>query len=390
MRTSLSIGRLFGFRVRLHVTWLIVLPLVVLFLASAGVPGPVESDPAARLVMALLVALLLLISVVAHELAHALAARRLAVPVDDVIVYVFGGTTNVEQAAPSPRSEALTALSGPLLSLLVGGLSLGGWSAASSMPGTAAAIATGVLWWVGTANVLLGLFNLLPAFPMDGGRILRAIFWRWRGDQLAGTRWATGVGRAIGLFLVGVGLVWAIASPGGLIIGLWLAVIGWMLRQTAVITNRRAEVGDLIAGLRVGEVMERDVPVIGPNLTIDTLLDQHRRGGGRSLYPVTMDGRLVGTIDVADAERMPSAEQAQTRVTDLMRRRDDVDTLTESMPLLDALGRFDRSRIDAFAVVDDREPDTLRGLLTRNGVVERMRERAARRAQAAGAAEPGR
>jgi len=363
-----------GLQVRVHPTWLLVGGLIVLALGTIGAPGVVRLDGIERWLMAGAVAGLFFVSVLAHELAHALTSRRLGLEVRQVTVNILGGIASLERSAPTPRSEALITASGPALSLVVGSGLLLVALTSENVTGVLGGFVHAVSWWVGMANLLLAGFNAIPSFPMDGGRLLRAGLWAATGDFARATRLATLVGRAFAVGLVVVGV--ALAVAGQFVLGVWLAFIGWFLYQAARAAARRAEVSRLIDGLLVRDVMERDVAVVGPNLTLDTLAQQRGTGLRGDLYPVMHDGRLVGTVDMRRVSRVRESDWATTRVTDVMARGAQLVTLTEPTPVLDAMARLDETGASALPVVDVEDDNQLLGLVTREGLMRTLRRRA--------------
>lgn len=380
---GLLLGPIFGLRVRVHLSWLFIIALIVLFVAESGAPtepGASTEVPLGaplRWLIGVVVAGLFFASVLVHELAHAFVARRFGLPVEEITLLVFGGPTQGDQEAPHPRAEAMIAGSGPLLSLAIGGGLLVAWAATIGASAEGVLVLGSICWWTGMANVLLGGLNLVPGFPMDGGRLLRAVLWAATKDFVKGTRAASICGRVSGLALVAGGVWLAISSD--LIIGAWLAITGLFMRQAATMSYRRVEVGQLVEGVEVADVMDQNVAVIGPNLTLDTLLDQDTRGEGAGMYPVTVDGSLVGTLDVRRAHRVPRSRWSTTRVADVMTSGDAIGALTERSAVIDALLRFENSRAVAFPVVDASDPRRLLGIVTRERLLEALRRRAALR-----------
>jgi CBS domain-containing protein len=226
-------------------------------------------------------------------------------------------------------------------------------------------------------NVLLAVFNLIPAFPMDGGRLVRAIAWKIGGDLVRATRVASLVGRTLAYGMIFGGFL--LALEGLVVGGLWLALIGWFLSRQARGSYNQVRLERLVGGMRIADALERDVAVVSPGLTLDTLVEQHELRGDTTLYPVTVDGQLVGAIDIDQVARVPRKDRASTRVIDVMRRSTQLVTFTEPQPLIEAVARFEQTGADAFAVVDGGDPQRLLGLVTRDGVIRLMRSRAARR-----------
>ena len=382
MRPGVPIGRLFGVRVRVHPSWFIVFALVVVSLATVGVPGERELTDSLRWSLAIIVAAFFFLSVLIHELAHALVARRRGVRVDEITLFIFGGPPAVEREAPDARSEAFIAAAGPVVSIAIALVALGIWAVLGAAAGDVALLVRGVAWWAGMSNLLLSAFNLIPGYPMDGGRLLRAVLWGVTGDFMRATRLAALTGRVFAYGLIAAGVAWAVG--GEIIPGIWLALIGWFLNQAAEGSYRRVEFGRLVDGIHVRDVMERDVAVVGPNLTLDTLVQQHVMAGKASLYPVTVDGELVGTVDMSQISRVARGEWPTTRVTEIMTRGDDVSTITSPETGMDAMTRFEETGAPAIPVVAEDDRRRLLGLVTRDGLIRALRRRAALRPQASG------
>ena len=374
MNRSVSIGRILGIRLILHPSWFVIFALVVLSLATVRLPEEGPLSPGARWVVAIAVALCFFASVVAHELAHALTARRRGVEVNEITLFIFGGAAKLEQESPDPRTEALVAAVGPAASVLVGLLFFGVWAIFRNSASETVAILAESARWLGSINVALAVFNLIPGFPMDGGRLLRAILWRASGDFVKATRIATLVGRAFAYVLIAFGFLLALQRD--VVSGLWLAFIGWFLNQAAEASYRRVAVEKLVEGISVRDVMDRDVAVVNPNLTLDTLVEQHLLTGQASLYPVAMDGNLVGTVELEQVRRVPNQERATTRVTDVMSRGDRLVTLRDTEPLWEAVSHFEETGASAIPVVDREDARRLVGIITRDGVFRALRARA--------------
>jgi Zn-dependent protease len=372
---GVSIGKVFGVRITVHPSWILIFLFVVIWLGSVGGPTAGSAIPdSLRWLAAPLVATTFFASVLLHELAHALVARRQGVPVDEVMLFIFGGAARLEQDAPDPRTEAVITIAGPVSSLLLGLLLLGMGTALDQLDGLLAAVVVEVCLWLGAINLFLAAFNMIPGFPMDGGRLLRAILWARTRDFLRATRLATRVGGVFAFLLIGAGALLALAA-GNVVLGIWTAVIGWFLYQTAQATYRRVELRSLVEGVAVQDVMDREIPVVHPNLTLDTFVDQYVGRGGSGLYPVTANGTLVGTIDVGQVRRVARTSWPTTRVHEVMSRGDSLWTLTERQPVMDALGRFQESDALAIPVVDLLDGQRLIGLVTRDGLLRALRQR---------------
>jgi Zn-dependent protease/CBS domain-containing protein len=380
-RRPVSLGRLFGIEIRLHLSWLPILILVTILALISPPSGQAQLSAVSRVTVAAMAAALFFGSVLAHELAHALVARRTGAQVGEIVLYVIGGATRLEQESRDPRTEMAIAAAGPLLNLALGLACLAPWLLTTSGGGELAVAFNTLLLWVCVSNLFLAAANLLPAFPLDGARLVRAVAWAATGDSERATRAASIIGRAMGWSLVGAGV--AIAIFDDVAIGLWIVVVGWFLRQAAEGSLRRATVERLVHGLRVGDVMLHDYPVITQNLTLDTLEQQTARAGGSVFIPVVQEGNLAGAVDRAAISRVPRGRWPTTRVAEVMRSLEALATVTASDSLWAAVMRFDDARVEGLPVVDAVDRHRLVGLLTRDSLVDTLRLR--RKAQAASA-----
>lgn len=389
MRLGWRIGPLFGVRLVISFSWLVVFVLIVLALEALRV-FPQELPAIARWLAAAAVGLLFFTSVVVHELIHAVVARRHGVDVDEVGLSIIGTQGQLERQAATPRGELAIALVAPLASLGLGGLLAGLWFVlpASGEPGSATVIAREVVRLLALTNALLGAINLLPGVPFDGGRAVRAVAWARRGDFMAASQLAARAGRLLAYLIIALGLAWA--ATGEVLNGAWLALLGWFLNQAAQMQHRRAEINRLVDGLSVGDVMEHEYAVVGPNLTLDTLLGQHELGATMNVYPVTEGDRLLGAVEIERARRYPRQRWPDLRVGEVMTGVERLPRLTVLSSALDALMIFDRGRASAIPVTDTADARRLVGMLTRDGMISVLRAR--RRRLEAGpdaAAEPG-
>ncbi|HET6381682.1 MAG TPA: site-2 protease family protein [candidate division Zixibacteria bacterium] len=362
-RGSFSIGTIAGVRIALHPSWLVIAFLVTYSLAVGDLPARFPRwEPALHWVVAAGVAALFFLSVLAHEMSHALVARRFGIRVSDITLFVFGGAAQLEGDARSPRQEALIAVAGPLCSLLIGAM-LYGVGAVTSHPQLGALVA-----WLAFINLTLGVFNLFPGFPMDGGRLLRALLWRLRGDQFAATRNAAMVGRGFGYLLIAGGVFLAFQS-GGLFSGIWLALIGWFITTAAEAAVAQAGVQRTLLGVRVRDVMDPEPPSVSPNEPVGDLIHERMmRGEGRSFLVRHDDGGLAGIVTLTDVRRVAREDWPHARVTDIMTRFADLATAHPDEPVEEALERLQEREVNQLPVVDE-DGRTVVGLLTRAGIV---------------------
>jgi Zn-dependent protease len=316
----LQIFRVAGIPVRVDASWLLVFALISWSLASGYFPHVLpEATPGAAWLHAVTAALLLFVSVFLHELSHALVARQHGVRVAGIRLHVFGGVSELESEPPTPRAEFLIAVVGPLTSLAIAALCYGLGRALAGVPGAAAL--TGYLTAV---NLIVGLFNLVPGFPLDGGRLLRAMLWWWSGRLGWATRWAS---RAGSLFAFGLIALGAVRAAGGeLVGGLWFVAIGLFLHGAARASDDMVRTHDRLERLRVADVMTMPAPEagavpasLGPDDVVSpessawsAFLKTGRNGAGRVV--VLDGGRLVGTVSQRDLRHAAAIERLRADV----------------------------------------------------------------------------
>ena len=357
-----------GIELAIHPSWLVMAFVITFLLAAAQIPRqfPGWSGGLYWLVGAA-TALLFFASVLAHELSHAVVARRFGLQVQGITLFIFGGATSIDSDSRTPREEAVIALAGPATSIVLGAAFVG-VAAAVDQPQVSA-----LAEWLGIVNLSLGLFNLIPGFPMDGGRVLRALLWRQRGDRLAATRSAAVVGRICAYLLIGFGVFWAL-SPEGLVPGLWLALVGWFLSSAAEASAVQAGVEHSLSGVRVRDAMDADPPSVSPNEPVADLVSERMlRGEDRSFLVRHDDGGLAGVVTLGDVRRLPREDWPAARVTDIMTRFNDLAVIGPDEPLAEALKVIQERDVGLLPVLaEGREPV---GVVTRRGILRLIEAR---------------
>jgi Zn-dependent protease len=377
--SSIPVGRLGGLEIRIHVSWAIILAIIVVTAgAQVGVLDPGAPMPV-RWGIGVVVALLFLVSAMAHELGHALVARRRGVPTDSVVVYFLGAAASSDLTTTRPRDEVAIALSGPIVSLGLG-IGLLGIALLAGVVGDGgpAVIVGRVAFVVGTLDLALGILNLIPAFPLDGGRVVRGLAWARSGDARAGLLTASRVGRFVGLFLATIGIAGILLAdvlPTDSIDGLMVALCGWFVTSTARTVERRAGLDQVLDGLSVADVMDRDVAGIPPGLTLDTFAGQVLDGSASMALPVTRGAELLGVIGASQLRRVRQDRWATTRAEDLMISPPALLIVSPETSIRAALVGLGRAGIDALPVM---EGGALTGLLTRRAVAAAIQGRADR------------
>jgi Zn-dependent protease len=369
MGSGWRIGRLAGVELSIHPSWLVIAFLITYSLAVAQFPAQFPGwSPAQYWLVAAATAVLFFASVLAHELSHAIVARRFGLRVAGITLFIFGGATSLDGDSRTPREEALMAIAGPATSIVIG-VALLGIDAVITQPQIGALVG-----WLGFINITLGVFNLIPGFPMDGGRVLRALLWRLRGDRLVATRNAAMIGRVFAYLLVAGGVFLAL-QPGGLFSGLWLALIGWFLSNAAEATAAQAGVESSLRGIRVRDAMDATPAAVSPNETVADLVQERMlRGEDRSYLVQHEDGGLAGIVTLSDVRRVPRDVWPTARVTDIMTRFTDLVTIRPDAPLVDALRSLQEKEVGQLPVIDGDARLPV-GLVTRRGILRLIEAR---------------
>lgn len=374
------LGRAFG--VELTVDWslLIIFTLVLVNLALGLLPAwHPEWGAALTWAVAACAAVLFFGSVLVHELSHAVMAGRHDVPVKRITLFLFGGVAQMDEEPRSPRAELLIAIVGPLTSILIGvvSLGLGGLLASRALSGLVIEDASDVVafaarigpvatlcLWLGQVNVLLGVFNLIPGFPLDGGRVLRALLWQGTKDLRKATRWASNIGRGFSWLLMAYGAVSLFQGAFGQ--GIWLILIGWFLNNAATMSYQQLVTRQALEDATARDVMTRALTPVPPEITIEQLVHDHFMASEQRAFPVVADGAFQGLVCLEDVRRAPRERWSDTRASDVMTPRARLVTLSPQEPAERALKLLGQSDVDQLPVV---EGERLLGLVQRRGLM---------------------
>jgi Zn-dependent protease/predicted transcriptional regulator len=369
--SGVPIARLFGIEIRLHLSWIFIIAIITVTVGGRLGSVATTSEAAFAWLIGGIASLGFLATVVAHELAHALVARRYGEVVDVVSVHFIGSPAAIDVRAATPRAEAAVALAGPLTSLLLGIASISVALLAMRVGGGLLRAVADVAFIVGALDLVLAGVSIVPAFPLDGGRLVRAIAWARTGDERRGAKAAAVVGRWVGWVLLGSGFF--VILTGETVDGAMLGLIGWFLTASARSVDRWLLLEGLITGVRVGEAMEADLETISPQLTLDTFAGQVLDGTFGPALPVIRDDVLVGLVGAVQLRSIPRRDWPSTRTADVMVDLADLPTVGPDESLSDGLERLRISRLDGLPVL---EGTSLRGVLTRRSIAVTLRARA--------------
>jgi Zn-dependent protease len=362
---------------------LIIFMLITITLAAGILPAwHPDWGSFTVLLTAASASILFLASVLVHELSHAVVGRHLGIEVRRITLFVFGGMAHMENEPHNWRAELGMAIAGPVTSLVLGfvflflaGLVSGPIEMDPQHPLEAVAklnpLAT-VLFWLGPINVMLALFNMIPGFPLDGGRVLRAILWGVSGNLMQATRWATLGGQGFAWLLIGSGfaMIFGMQVPifgSGPVAGLWIALIGWFLNNAAQMSYQRVMLQESLGDLPVTRVMHRDYQVVAPATLVQTLVDEHLLGTSQRAFPVVEGDRLLGLVCLADVRKLAAEQRAITPVSELMTPLSGLHRLSPSDKASDAMIRLAGYQVNQLPVVEDGR---LLGLISREDILK--------------------
>jgi Zn-dependent protease/predicted transcriptional regulator len=371
MKPSITLGRLFGVDIGLHFSWFIIALLITLSLVGHfGATDPNWSR-ATVWTSAVVTAILFFVSILLHELSHALVARSRGVSVRSITLFALGGVATMDTPPPDARTEFWIAAAGPIASIAIG---LGCYALAASLgwsPRADVSPSTAVLGWLGYINILLATFNLIPGFPLDGGRILRAILWGRSGDADRATMTAARVGQAVafGFILLGVLRFFGGAGFGGL----WIAFIGWFLLQAAQASYAQVAVNADLRGVRVRDIMTPECATVAADMPVQTLVDEHLLRTGRRCFVVSGAGGLLGLITPHEIKGLARDRWADTPLRAVMRPIDQLRTVQPDMLVVDALNLMGREDVNQLPVMSGGQ---LAGMVGRSQVLQLLQARA--------------
>lgn len=357
----IELFKVFGFTVRIDPSWFIVAVLVTWTFATASFPTQLPGyTPATYWLMGISGSLVYFLSVLLHELSHSLVARTYGVEMRGITLFIFGGVAEMTDEVPSPQAELVIAAAGPAMSLLIalGLFGLAGLGGVSGWP----APATTVLIYLAFLNGSLAVFNLVPAFPLDGGRILRSILWGWKGSLRWATRIAANIGGGFGLLLIALGVLAAVRSPGGLYAGIWLFLLGLFVRNAAIMSYQQLMLRRALSGEPVSRFMQTDPVTVPRSISIAELVQEYVYRHHFKMFPVVDDaGRVLGCVNTRQVRQLPREEWDRQTVGAVAERCGAENMVGPSTDAMEALSRMSRTGASRLMVVDG---DRLLGILT--------------------------
>jgi len=372
MRAQIKLGRIFGVEIGLHYSWFIIALLITFSLAGHFREHNPEWGQSLSWALAVITALLFFASIVIHELSHAVVAKSRGLPVRSITLFALGGVAQIEKEATDAKTEFWMGIVGPITSFLIGVICLAlalatGWKT-SEFPSTPL---PAMLMWLGYINVVLAVFNMIPGFPLDGGRVLRAIVWWINGDANRATKIAARVGQLVAFGFIVLG-IWRFFGGAG-IGGLWISFIGWFLLSASRESQAQVAITEGLHGVRVADVMSRDYPTVDGHSNLQTFVEEHLVRTGRRCFVVTVNGRNEGIITPNEVSEVERNRWPYTTVDEVMRPLDQARTIGLDAPVTEALEVMAREDLNQLPVVGD---GGLAGFVSRAHVLQLLQTRA--------------
>ena len=377
---SWQIGRALGIPIRVHASWFLVFLLLTWTLSTGYLPEELPGlSPARYWAMGGVAALLLFLSVLLHELGHSYVALRYRIPIERITLFIFGGVAHMRKEAPTPRAEFLIAVAGPIVSFVLGAACFGLTALAESIQSprdVQGLVMLGAL--LGMVNLQLGLFNLIPGFPLDGGRVLRAGLWAWGKDFYRATKQAAVVGLGFGALLGLLGLAVLVGALMGKLDssmvsnGSWVVFIGMFLFAAALASRRQAAFRQTLAMVTVGDLMVRTVTSIPAQCSLDEAVTQYFQPYGYGSFPVMDGGQLAGLITVDEIQTVPSAMWPWRQVGQVMRPLAPSLIVGPDVPVIQAMECMAQDGCDQLVVMQDGQ---IAGLVTQSAIANYLQLR---------------
>jgi len=371
MRSNIKLGKISGIEIGLHYSWFIIAALIVFSLGEHFHRVNPNWSTNQVWVAAVITGALFFLTLLLHELAHSLVAQSRGLKVTGITLFALGGVSQFQDDVTDSKTEFWVAIAGPITSLMIGffclGIAMGlGWQR-STEPTTAA---TGILVWLGYINIALAVFNMIPGFPLDGGRVLRSIVWAITKNADRSTRIAARVGQGVAFLFILDG-IWQFFHGAGFG-GLWIAFIGWFLMDAAKASYNEVESTEKLRGIRVTEVMSRDCAIVNRGMSLQEFVDTYVLRTGERCFAVADGGRLVGLITLRDVGAVPRDRSESTTVREAMRPLKELHIITPDTQVLDALKLMAGNDINQLPVVAN---GALQGILSRSHLVQLLRAR---------------
>ncbi|MPZ50676.1 MAG: CBS domain-containing protein [Dehalococcoidia bacterium] len=367
MAGTIRLGRLFGFEINVHWSWFFVFFLVTATFATSLLEGLYpEWTVSRRWIVGGAIALIFFVSILLHELSHSIVAKRYGIAVTSITLFVFGGVSNLEKEPESARQEFLIAIVGPLTSLAIAALFTAGYFLLREADDGVGAVSGNLA----LINLAIGVFNLMPGFPLDGGRVLRSVFWAQRRNLLDATRAASNLGQLVAYIIMGAGVLGFIF--GDFITGIWLFLIGNFLRSASAASYEQLFMNIVLKGVPASTVARTDFTAVSPDMSLAALVEEHILAGDGRCYAVVAGDQLLGLVTLTDLKKVPREQWPSTTVFRAMTPFDKLRTVSLRDDLPRVLAQMASGDINQVPLL---EGSILRGLIHRGDVMRYIQMR---------------
>jgi Zn-dependent protease/CBS domain-containing protein len=371
MRSSIRLGKLFGIEIGLHYSWFLIALLITMSLGSQFEASHPEWGSNIIWSLSVLTAILFFVTLLAHEMSHAMVARARGLTTKAITLFALGGVAQIEKEPEDAKTEFLVGIVGPLSSAVIGVALLGiAWALGWKIEASPATPLSAMLVWLGYINLSLAAFNMIPGYPLDGGRILRSILWLASRDALKATQRAANVGKAIALLFIAFGIFRFFGGAG--FGGLWIAFIGWFLLQAATASASSVALTAGLKGVRVSDVMTADCIKLDGNMNVEQFVENYLLRSGRRCFVVEQNGEVAGLVTAHEITELERPRWPYTTLSDIMRPLDQLHTVTPATPVMEALETMGRDDVNQLPVVSGNHLD---GIITRANVLQFLQTR---------------
>ena len=366
---SFRVGRLAGFQIAIHYSWLLIFGLILLILSTGYMPLNYPGlSTIAYWIIGLIATVLLFASVLFHELCHSIVARRYGLPITRITLFFFGGVSEMAEEPQDPRVELKMAAAGPASSILLAvAFGLAAFVGSNTrMPSEVVAPLEYGFW----INAFLAGFNLLPGFPMDGGRILRSAIWIWKRDIVRATRTATSIGVGLAYLMIAGGFILSFAGLWAN--GLWLVFIGLFIKSGAESSLKHTIINKALLGIAIGNIMTTDIKTVQPDTTVEEFIAEYLLKYRHEVYPVVSDGQILGLASIQDAKQIPKPQWSATAVKSIMRPTEKIVMARPDQEAVEALIKMSKYDVGQVLVVSEGK---LLGIVTHSDIFQVVKAR---------------
>src|SRR5580698_10245017 len=371
MRSSIRLGKLFGIEIGLHYSWFLIALLITMSLGSQFQQSHKEWGSNVIWSLSILTALLFFVTLLAHEMSHALVARARGLKTTAITLFALGGVAQIEKEPEDAKTEFLVGIVGPFSSAVIGVASLGiAWGLGWHFGTEPATPWSAMFVWLGYINLSLAAVNMIPGYPLDGGRILRSILWLISRDSVQATQRAAAVGKVIALLFIAFGIFRFFGGAG--FGGLWIAFIGWFLLQAATASASSVVLTAGLKGVRVSDVMTSDCLMLDGNMNVEHFVENFLLRSGKRCFVVQQKGEVAGLVTAHEIKELERARWPYTTLSDIMRPLDQLHTVAPTTSVMEALETMGRDDVNQLPVVSGNHLD---GIITRANVLQFLQTR---------------